>query len=78
LQITSEKVIIPILIQPYLLTVVDETVHAHLTVGKYCRLTSEITDHKKVALERNCSREKKNRIRFKILNQICSCPYIWM
>jgi hypothetical protein len=27
------------------------TVNAHLTVGKYCRLTNEITDYKIVALE---------------------------
>jgi hypothetical protein len=26
-------------------------VNAHLTVGKYCRLTNEITDYKIVALE---------------------------
>jgi hypothetical protein len=31
--------------------VIVQTVNAHLTVGKYCRLTNEITDYKTVALE---------------------------
>jgi hypothetical protein len=31
--------------------VIVKTVNAHLTVGKYCRLTNEITDYKIVALE---------------------------
>jgi hypothetical protein len=31
--------------------VIVQTVNAHLTVGKYCGLTNEITDYKIVALE---------------------------
>jgi hypothetical protein len=31
--------------------VIVQTVNAHLTVGKYCRLTNEITDYKIIALE---------------------------
>jgi hypothetical protein len=31
--------------------VIVQTVNAHLTVGKYCRLTNEIIDYKIVALE---------------------------
>jgi hypothetical protein len=31
--------------------VIIKTVNAHLTVGKYCTLTNEITDYKIVALE---------------------------
>ena len=31
--------------------VIVQTVNAHLTVRKYCRLTNEITDYKIVALE---------------------------
>jgi hypothetical protein len=31
--------------------VIVQTVNAHLTVGKYCRLTNEITHYKLVALE---------------------------
>jgi hypothetical protein len=31
--------------------VIVQTVNAHLTIGKYCRLTNEITDYKILALE---------------------------
>jgi hypothetical protein len=31
--------------------IIVKTVNAHLTVGKYCRLTNEITAYKIVALE---------------------------